>query len=36
MGAEAHDVHLSHSGPQISQKTRGEQEGGGLKQMRVA
>jgi hypothetical protein len=28
MGAKAHDVDLSHSGPQISQKTTGEQEGG--------
>jgi hypothetical protein len=32
MGAEAHDVYLSHGGAQISQKTGGEQEGGGLKQ----
>jgi hypothetical protein len=27
MGAKAHDVDLSHSGPQNSEKTRGEQEG---------
>jgi hypothetical protein len=27
MGAETHDVYLSHSGAQIIQKTSGEQEG---------
>ena len=28
MGAKTYDVDLSHSGPQISQKTTGEQQGG--------
>ena len=30
MGAKAHDVDLSHSGAQISQKPRGEQEEGSM------